>query len=76
LKILGERPVGALGNEAAAKALRSWAVAEREAWLDAVTHDPLLPERILPPGYLGQRAWRQRIKVLREAGRQLRAFNP
>jgi phenylacetic acid degradation operon negative regulatory protein len=75
LKILGERPGGALGNEAAAKALWCWAAAEREAWLDAVTHDPLLPERILPPGYLGQRASCQRIKVLREAGRQLRTFN-
>jgi DNA-binding transcriptional regulator PaaX len=76
LKILGERPRGALGNETAAKALRNWAAAEREAWLDAVTCDPLLPARILPDGYLGQRAWRQRIKVLREAGRQLCTFDP
>jgi phenylacetic acid degradation operon negative regulatory protein len=75
LKILGERPGGALGNEAAAQTLRCWAMAEREAWLDAVTHDPLLPERILPPSYLGQRAWHQRIKVFRKAGRQLRTFN-
>jgi phenylacetic acid degradation operon negative regulatory protein len=75
LKILGERPGGVLGNEAVAKALRGWAAAEREAWLDAVTCDPLLPERILPPGYLGQKVWRRRIKVLREAGRQLRTFN-
>jgi DNA-binding transcriptional regulator PaaX len=74
LKILGERPYGALGNETAAKALRCWATAEREAWLDAVTRDPLLPERILPPDYLGQQAWRQRIKVLRKAGRQLHTF--
>jgi DNA-binding transcriptional regulator PaaX len=51
-------------------------VTEREAWLDAVTHDPLLPEKILPPGYLGQQVWRRRIKALREAGRQLRTFNP
>jgi phenylacetic acid degradation operon negative regulatory protein len=76
LKILGERPGGALRNEGAAKALLRWATAEREAWLEAVTNDPLLPERILPPDYLGQQAWRQRIKVLREAGRQLRKFNP
>jgi phenylacetic acid degradation operon negative regulatory protein len=75
LEILGERPGGALGNEAAAKALRVWAAAEREAWLDAVTQDPLLPERILPTGYLGQQAWRRRIKVLQEAGRQLHTFN-
>ena len=30
------------------------AAAEREAWLEAVTNDPLLPGRILPPAYLGQ----------------------
>ena len=53
LKILGERPGGALRNDAAAKALLRWAAAEREAWLDAVTNDPLLPQRILPTDYLG-----------------------
>lgn len=37
-------------------ALRNDAAAEREAWLDAVTHDPLLPGRILPSDYLGQQA--------------------
>jgi phenylacetic acid degradation operon negative regulatory protein len=74
LKILGERPGGPLGNEGPAKALWDWAVTEREAWLDAVTSDPLLPERILPRGYLGQLAWRRRVAVLREAGRQLRTF--
>jgi phenylacetic acid degradation operon negative regulatory protein len=76
LQILGEHPGGALRNEAAAKALLRWGSAERGAWLEAVTNDPLLPERILPPDYLGQAAWRQRIKVLGEAGRQLRTFNP
>jgi molybdenum cofactor biosynthesis enzyme MoaA len=35
-----------------------------------------LPERILPRDYLGQPAWRRRIEVLREGGRQLRTFNP
>jgi len=59
-----------------ARALRRWAAAEREAWLDAVTQDPLLPERILPSDYLGQEAWRRRMVVLREAGRQLRTFEP
>ncbi len=76
LEILGERPGGALRNEGAAKALLRWATAEREAWLEAVTNDPLLPERILPPDYLGQQAWRQRIESLRDAGHRLRAFKP
>jgi len=56
LNILVERPPGTLKSEDASKAPLRWAKAEREAWLDAVTHDPLLPERILPDGYLGQRA--------------------
>ena len=37
LKILGERPGGALRNDAAAKALRRWAAAEREAWLEVAS---------------------------------------
>jgi phenylacetic acid degradation operon negative regulatory protein len=76
LKVIEERPTGALRNGARANALRRWAAAEREAWLDAVTNDPLLPSRILPPDYLGQEAWRRRAEVLRAAGRQLRTFNP
>ena len=76
LKILDERPSGALRNDAVAKALLRWAKAEREAWLDAVTNDPLLPKRILPSEYLGQRAWQRRVEALRDAGRQLRTFIP
>lgn len=75
LKVLAERPGGALRNDAAAKALLRWAAAEREAWLDAVTNDPLLPGRILPSDYLGQQAWRRRVEVLRDASRQLRTFH-
>jgi hypothetical protein len=43
-------------NDAAAKALLRWAAAEREAWLEAMTNDPLLPGRILPSDYLRQQA--------------------
>ena len=75
LKVLGERPGGTLRTEAAAKVFQQWATAEREAWLDAVTNDPLLPARILPSDYLGQRAWRRRVEVLQQAGRQLRTYN-
>ena len=75
LKVLAEHPGGALRNDAAAKALLRWAAAEREARLDAVTNDPLLPGRILPSDYLGQPAWRRRVEVLRDASRQLRTFN-
>jgi len=76
LKILEERPGNALGNIAAAKALLRWSATEREAWVDAVINDPLLPGRILPSDYLGQQAWRRRVEVLRAASRQLRTFKP
>jgi phenylacetic acid degradation operon negative regulatory protein len=76
LKVLNERPGGALRNATAAKVLLRWATAERGAWLDAVMNDPLLPKRILPPDYLGQQAWQRRVEVLRDAGRQLLTFNP
>jgi DNA-binding transcriptional regulator PaaX len=75
LNVLKARPEGRSRNEAAAKALLRWAEAERRAWLEAVTNDPLLPGRLLPSDYLGQQAWRRRVEVLREAGRQLRAFS-
>ncbi len=75
MKVLADCPTGALRNEAAAKVLLRWAAAEREAWLDAVTNDPLLPDRILPSVYLGQQAWRRRLEVLRDAGRLLHTFN-
>jgi len=74
LKVLEERPRGVPRNDATAKALLRWATMEREGWLDAVTNDPLLPGRILPSDYLGQRAWRRRVEVLRDAGRQLHTF--
>ncbi len=76
LKILGERPGGVVPTGVAAKALLRWAAAEREAWLEAVTNDPLLPGRILPSNYLGQQAWRRRVEVLQAANRQLRTFKP
>ena len=74
MKILGERPAAALGTEAAAKDLLNWAKTELEAWLEAVTNDPLLPEKLLPPDYLGRDAWQRRMKVLQHAGRQLHTF--
>ena len=74
LKVLGERPDGDPGNDAAAKALLRWAGVERAAWLEAVTIDPLLPASLLPGGYLGRQAWQRRVEVLGAAGRQLRSF--
>ncbi len=75
LKILEERPGGTLQNDAVAKGLLRWAAAEREAWLDAVTGDPLLPARILPSDYQGRRSWQRRVEVFRDASQQLGTFN-
>lgn len=75
LKILEEHPQGAPRSEAAARALLRWAALEHEAWREAVSHDPLLPETVLPSDYLGQRAWRRRVEVLQDAGRQIRTFS-
>jgi phenylacetic acid degradation operon negative regulatory protein len=74
LKLLDQRPDGSLRNNAAAKALQRWAADERAAWHAAVEIDPLLPKRLLPPDYLGCRAWQRRIEVLRQAGQQLQTF--
>ena len=74
MKILDERPDGMLRSEVAARAMSRWASVERKAWLNAVTSDPLLPKRLLPPGYLGQSAWQRRVEVLREAGSQIQKY--
>jgi len=74
LTVLDHWPTGTLRDAPAAKALRRWATDEREAWLAAVAIDPLLPERLLPPDYVGRQAWRRRMEVLGQAGRQLRSF--
>jgi phenylacetic acid degradation operon negative regulatory protein len=60
LKVLDQRPTGALADDSAAKVFQRWVTAERKAWFDAVSIDPLLPERLLPPGYLGCEAWQRR----------------
>ncbi len=74
LKILAEKPASKRLDGVAARALRRWAGLERAAWAAALSSDPLLPARLLPPGYLGQKAWRNRAKILREARRDLAGF--
>lgn len=74
LEVLETHPSGRLHTPAAAKSLRRWAAQEREAWLLAVTTDPLLPAVLLPAGYLGRQAWNRRKEILRRAGEQLHTF--
>jgi phenylacetic acid degradation operon negative regulatory protein len=72
--VLARRPAGDLRTEAAARALLHWAATERKAWHNAVMGDPLLPRKLLPPDYQGERVWRRRIETLRQARQQLRTF--
>lgn len=74
VEILTRRPQGSLNDQALAKALHHWATEEREAWLSAISCDPLLPKRLLPAGYLGCDAWQRRVSVLAEARKQLQTF--
>jgi len=76
LEVLMERPAGAMQGEHAGKRMRNWAVRERQAWLEAVRYDPLLPDQLLPSGYLGRKSWGRRREVLGAAGQQIRAFDP
>jgi len=74
LDLLAALPITALRDASAQEALRRWAGKERATWLEAVAHDPLLPESLLPKGYRGRAAWRQRITTLARARKQLATF--
>jgi DNA-binding transcriptional regulator PaaX len=37
---------------------------ERRIWWEAVRQDPLLPRELLPKGYMGEKAWKTRRKLL------------
>jgi len=73
-RVLAVCPAKALRGNALAKSFRQWADRERMAWLAAVTEDPLLPAVLLPAGYLGRKAWRKRVRALRDAGALMRTF--
>jgi len=74
LTVLEARPTAPLRDAIAATRFRTWAAEEREAWLEAVTADPLLPARLLPVGYLGRKAWETRVKTMRQCGKQISDF--
>ena len=74
LEILKEKPISCIKTLSDAAKLARWAEAERTRWNDAVRRDPLLPRELLPSDYLGQRALRKRIVVLRRARDTLDTF--
>jgi DNA-binding transcriptional regulator PaaX len=45
-------------------AVRGWLTQERSAWKEACILDPFVPEALLPPDYLGRKAWAMRCVVL------------
>jgi phenylacetic acid degradation operon negative regulatory protein len=67
LKILGQLPAQRHLTGKAAGPLRRWARAEREAWREAISSDPLLPRPLLPNGYLGEQVWLRRQSTLAKA---------
>jgi len=73
--VLARHPRRPPDSKAAACAFHRWLRTEREAWLDAVERDPLLPLSLLPPDYPGRKAWRDRLTVMAEVGQLMQAFD-
>jgi phenylacetic acid degradation operon negative regulatory protein len=75
LHVLDQRPKEPLKDIATAKTLQRWASEEFQAWLAAVSDDPLLPQRLLPEGYLGRAAFERRLEVFAAANQQIKGFD-
>ncbi len=73
IRVLGKFPERRTRGDAAR--LRSWAAREREAWMAAVSNDPLLPSALLPRGYLGKKAWEKRKRVFAQARTRAEAIH-
>lgn len=76
LGVLEDRPKQRLADENSARRFQRWAAMEREAWLAALRADPLLPESLLPKGYLGKKAWTARQQSAKRVNEQLESFAP
>jgi len=74
LEVLEERPKSRLTDENHARRFQRWTALEREAWLAALKRDPLLPERLLPKGYLGKKAWTAREHLAQRVSEQVESF--
>jgi DNA-binding transcriptional regulator PaaX len=62
-RVSRERPPVGLAPDRLAEALLRWVERERDAWMAAVTIDPLLPACLLPRGYQGQKAWEAHVEA-------------
>ena len=67
LRVLSRLPMARPDNDSSARELFRWAQLERQAWREALDADPLLPDELLPDGYLGKEVWRERVRVLTAA---------
>ena len=72
LKVFSQLPRARAKEDEPAHDLRRWAQLEKAAWLEAVYADPLLPDQLLPAGYLGKKVWQERIRSLTAAARLIR----
>jgi len=70
-EILNERPTQKVRNKSHGNALLRWAQREHAAWKNALRNDPLLPKTLLPPGYQGRRAWRNRVEAFSVIGERI-----
>ena len=73
-ELLGHAPTGAIKTRTEAEKFQTWSKREHASWLEAVRADPLLPRRLLPKGYRGERLWSKRKKVLARTARFIRSF--
>jgi DNA-binding transcriptional regulator PaaX len=65
----------ALTKEKPAPSKRTqWREREHQAWRTAIASDPLLPEKALPSGYLGKKAWQRRQQLIEAEGASLKAL--
>lgn len=76
LKTLKTRPKTKLRDSSTTKRFHTWCKRELAAWKHAISIDPLLPSGLLPDGYLGQTAWKERLSAMRAAGKLMRNFLP
>jgi phenylacetic acid degradation operon negative regulatory protein len=56
------------GGKELRERLLEWGKQERDLWSRCMNLDPLLPRKLWPRGYIGEKAWQARLLTLRSAG--------
>ncbi len=68
--------IHALKKDPDPDAFMRWSGEEHETWKAALAADPLLPDALLPSGYLGKKALRHHRKILRQASTLAAKIHP